>query len=364
MPRSETMKVYNFNAGPAMLPAAVMERAQKEFCNYADSGCGIMEHSHRHKIFEAVLNRANENIREIMNVPENYDIVYIQGGASMQFAMVPMNLALPGKPMEFADTGTWSSKAIKEAKLFGEVKVIASSKEDKYTYIPDPASMHPSDDASFFHITSNNTIFGTQYQSFPECKCPMIADMSSDIMSRPVDISKFGLIYAGAQKNLGPAGMAVVIIRKDLAERNPANVPTILRYSTYTQNNSLYNTPPTFGIYMISLVTDWVKDQGGLTAIEANNSRKAEMLYAAIDASEGFYRNPVKADSRSKMNVIWRLPTEELEAEFVKESIAAGMLGLKGHRSVGGIRASIYNAVTIEGVEKLVDFMEKFRKNH
>ena len=358
------MKAFNFNAGPAAIPAAVMERAQKEFSNYADSGCGIMEHSHRHKLFEGVLNHANDNIREIMNVPENYDIVYIQGGASMQFAMIPMNLALPGKPMEFADTGVWSSKAIKEAKLFGEVKTIASSKEDKYTYIPDPASMKPSDDASFFHITSNNTIYGTQYQSFPESKCPMIADMSSDIMSRPLDVSKFGMIYAGAQKNLGPSGMGVVIIRKDLTERSPENIPTILRYSTYTENNSLYNTPPTFGIYMLSLVTDWVKEQGGIEAINAVNNKKAELLYSVIDSSNGFYNNPVKACSRSKMNVIWRMPSEELEAAFLKEASAAGMYGLKGHRSVGGLRASIYNAVSLENVEFLADFMQKFQKNH
>ncbi len=358
------MKVFNFNAGPAMLPEVVMERAQKEFCDYKSSGCGVMEHSHRNKLFDEILARSKSNIREIMSVPENYEIVYIQGGASMQFAMIPMNLYVPGKVMEFADTGTWSSKALKEAKAFGETKVIASSKEDKYTYIPDVTKMAPSADASFFHITSNNTIYGTQYQSFPESACPMIADMSSDIMSRKVDVSKFGMIYAGAQKNLGPSGMAVVIIRKDLVERTPANVPTMLRYATYTENDSLYNTPPTFGIYMLSLVTDWVKEIGGIEAIEKRNNEKAEMLYAALDNSDGYYRNPVAKDSRSKMNVIWRLPSEELEAEFVKESVAAGMIGLKGHRSAGGIRASIYNAMPIEGIEKLVDFMADFRKKH
>lgn len=358
------MKVFNFNAGPAMLPTAVMERAQKEFCDYHDSGCGIMEHSHRNKLFDEILARANANIREIMNVPENYDIVYIQGGASMQFAMIPMNFALPGKTMEFADTGTWSSKAIKEAKLFGDVKVVASSKEDKYTYIPDPSKMETSADASFFHITSNNTIYGTQYQTFPEAKSPMIADMSSDIMSRKVDVSKFGMIYAGAQKNLGPSGMAVVIVRKDLVSRTPANVPTMLRYSTYTENDSLYNTPPTFGIYMLSLVTDWVKEIGGIDEIEKRNNAKAEALYAAIDASNGYYRCPAQPGSRSKMNVVFRLSSEELEAKFVKESIAAGMIGLKGHRSAGGIRASIYNAMQMDGIERLVGFMADFKKNN
>lgn len=358
------MKVFNFNAGPAMLPTVVMERAQKEFCNYRDSGCGIMEHSHRNKLFDEVLAKANSNIREIMGVPDNYDIVYIQGGASMQFAMIPMNLALPGKVMEFADTGAWSSKAIKEAKAFGEVKVIASSKEDKYAYIPDPAKMETSADASFFHITSNNTIYGTQYQSFPESKSPMIADMSSDIMSRRLDVSKFGMIYAGAQKNLGPSGLAVVIIRKDLVERTPANIPTMLKYSTHTENNSLYNTPPTFGIYMLSLVTDWVKEMGGIDAIEKINNEKAAALYAAIDASNGYFRCPAEISSRSKMNVVFRLPTEELEAKFVSESVKAGMLGLKGHRSAGGIRASIYNAMQMDGIEALISFMNEFKKNN
>ncbi len=360
------MKTFNFNAGPAALPQAVMERAQKEFCDYHGSGCGIMEHSHRHKLFDEVLARATANLTELMEIPDTHAVVYIQGGASMQFAMIPMNLAIPGKPMEFADTGTWSSKAIKESKLFGDVKIIASSKEDKYTYIPDPAGMKPDADAAFFHITSNNTIYGTQYQTFPESPegVPMLADMSSDIMSRKLDVSKFGMIYAGAQKNLGPSGMAVVIIRKDLAARTPANVPTMLRYSTYIDNNSLFNTPNTFGIYMLALVTDWVKEQGGLDVIEKLNNEKAAALYAAIDASEGYYRNPVRPDSRSKMNVIWRLPSEELEAKFVKESIEAGMIGLKGHRSAGGIRASIYNAVPMAAIERLVDFMEKFRKNN
>jgi len=358
------MKVFNFNAGPAMLPEVVMERAQKEFCDYKSSGCGVMEHSHRNKLFDEILANANNNIRALLNIPENYDIVYIQGGASMQFAMIPMNLYVPGHAMEFADTGTWSGKALKEAKLFGETKVIASSKEDKYTYIPDPAGMKPSADASYFHITSNNTIYGTQYQKFPESACPMIADMSSDIMSRMFDITKFGMVYAGAQKNLGPSGMAVVIIRKDLVARTPENIPTMLRYATYTENDSLYNTPPTFGIYMLSLVTGWLREIGGVEAIEKINNRKAAMLYEAIDGSEGYYRNPVAKDSRSRMNVIWRLPSEELEAEFVKESVAAGMIGLKGHRSAGGIRASIYNAMPLEGIEKLVDFMKEFRKNH
>ena len=356
------MKVFNFNAGPAMLPASVMERAQKEFCNYNNTGCGIFEHSHRGAAFQAVLDKTNQNIRDVYGVPENYDIVYIQGGASMQFAMIPMNL-MQGAA-DFVDTGTWSSKAMKEAKAFGEVRLAASSKETKYDHIPDFSEWKLSDDASYVHITSNNTIYGTQYRTFPKTKAPLIADMSSDIMSRRVNVADFGMIYAGAQKNLGPSGLALVIIRKDLVERTPANVPTMLRYSTYTENDSLYNTPPTFGIYMIGLVTDWLKEIGGMEAIEKMNEEKAALLYNAIDASNGYFSTPVKKDSRSLMNVVFRLPTEELEAKFIKMATENGMIGLKGHRSVGGVRASIYNAMPREGVEKLVDLMENFRKNN
>ena len=356
------MKVFNFNAGPAMLPTAVMERAQKEFCNYDNTGCGILEHSHRGSAFQAVLDSANQNIRDVFGVSDDYDIVYIQGGASMQFAMIPMNL-MQGAA-DFVDTGTWSSKAMKEAKAFGEVRVAASSKETKYDHIPDFSEWKLSDDASYVHITSNNTIYGTQYKAFPKTKAPLIADMSSDIMSRRVNVSDFGMIYAGAQKNLGPSGLALVIIRKDLVSRTPANVPTMLRYATYTEQNSLYNTPPTFGIYMIKLVTDWMKDVGGLEVIEKWNNEKAALLYKAIDDSNGYFRTPVKKDSRSFMNVVFRLPTEELEAKFLKVVSENGMIGLKGHRSVGGLRASIYNAMPIEGVQKLVDLMENFRKNN
>ncbi len=357
------MKVFNFNAGPAMLPTAVMERAQKEFCDYKGTGCGIMEHSHRGKDFQAVLDHTNQNIRDVFGVSEDYDIVYIQGGASMQFAMIPMNLMTTGAA-DFVDTGTWSSKAIKEAKLFGEARVAAQSKDTKYDHIPAFDTWKLSDDASYVHITSNNTIYGTQYQSFPTTKAPLIADMSSDIMSRKVDVSKFGMIYAGAQKNLGPSGLALVIIRKDLVSRTPATVPTMLRYATYTEENSLYNTPPTFGIYMVGLVTDWMKEVGGMDAIEKMNDAKAALLYQAIDESNGYFRTPVQKASRSKMNIVFRLPTEELEAKFLKLTSENGMIGLKGHRSVGGVRASIYNAMPIEGVEKLVGLMNDFKKNN
>ena len=356
------MKVYNFNAGPAMLPTEVMERAQKEFCNFENTGCGIMEHSHRHTSFEGVLAKTNANIRELMNIPENYDIVYIQGGATMQFAMIPMNL-MQGAA-DYVDTGTWSSKAMKEAKLFGDVRVAASSKETKYDRIPAFSEWNLSDDASYVHITSNNTIYGTEYASFPKTKAPLIADMSSDFMSRPVNVADFGMIYGGAQKNLGPSGLALVIIRKDLVERTPEKLPVMLKYTTYTENNSLYNTPPTFGIYMIGLVTDWMTSLGGLEAVEKRNIAKADLLYKAMDDSDGFYRSPVQKDSRSRMNVVFRLPTEELEAKFLSVVKENGMLGLKGHRSVGGLRASIYNAMPMEGVVKLVELMEDFRKKN
>ncbi len=358
------MRAFNFNPGPAMLPTIVMERAQKEFVDYQNTGCGIFEHSHRGKQFEAVLERAISNIKEIMGVPAGYSVLFIQGGASMQFAMIPMNFLPSTGFAQFVDTGTWSSKAIKEAKLFGKAEVLASSKDVNYVRIPaiDSWKGKMSKDAAYFHITSNNTIFGTQFHKFPEPVAPMFCDMSSDIMSRKIDVSKFSLIYAGAQKNLGPSGMAVVIIKDELLSRTPANCPTMLRYDTYAKENSLYNTPPTFGIYMLALVTDWVKENGGIEAMEKVNDKKAATLYGAIDSSNGYYRNPCDVADRSKMNIVYRLPNEELEAKFVKEATAAGMIGLKGHRSVGGIRASVYNAMPLEGVQKLVEFMDKFQK--
>lgn len=355
------MRVFNFNAGPAMLPSEVMEQAQREFCDYHKSGCGIMEQSHRGADFTEIIEAAEKNIRELMNISDDYAVLFIQGGASLQFAMIPMNLHVPGTAMDYADTGHWASAAIKEAKLFGEVKVVCSSKDTNYSKIPDLRHWKTDPKASYLHITTNNTIFGTQYHSFPEPKVPMIADMSSDFMSRVLDVNKFGLIYAGAQKNIGPSGVAVVIMRKELAKRTPANTPTMLKYGTYIDNKSLYNTPPTFGIYMIRLVTDWMKKKGGLSAIEIINDAKSEAIYETIEASN-FYNNPVDPESRSKMNVVFRLPSEALEEKFVKEAKAKGFVGLKGHRSVGGIRASIYNAMPLEGVEKLIDFMNEFEK--
>ncbi len=356
-------RIYNFSAGPAMLPTQVMEKAQEEFCNYHGVGNGIMELSHRGPQFTEVIKRAEDNIRELLNISDEYAVIFVQGGASMQFSMIPMNLMLPNGFSEYADTGTWAAKAMKEAKLFGEVKNIATSKETNYDRIPVIRHWKPTQGSSYCHITSNNTVAGTQYHSFPEkmADVPLIADMSSDIMSRVLDINEFGMIYAGAQKNIGPSGVALVIMRKDLAKRTPANVPTMLRYSTYIDKGSMFNTPPTFAIYMIALITDWLKEKGGLKVIEEINDMKSEVLYELIDKT-GFFHCPVEPGSRSKMNVVFRLPTEELEAKFVKEAEIGGMLGLKGHRLVGGIRASIYNAMPMKGVEQLIDFMNEFER--
>ena len=355
------MEVYNFSAGPAVLPKSVMEIAKNEFCDYQGSGNGIMELSHRGPYFMPVIERAEANIRSLMGISDEYAVLFIQGGASMQFAMLAMNLMLPNGSADYVDTGTWSAKAIKEAQRYGGVNVIASSKESGYKGIPAMRHWKPTEGASYLHITTNNTIAGTQYHSFPEVEAPLIADMSSDIMSRVIDVNNFGMIYAGAQKNLGPSGVAVVIIRKDLMERCPDTVPTMLRYETYANNGSMFNTPPTFSIYMLALVTDWVKECGGVAAIEEINNAKSEALYELLDRSS-FYTSPVEPGYRSKMNVVFRLPTEELEAKFLEEATAKNLTGLKGHRSVGGIRASIYNAMPLKGVEALIDFMNDFER--
>ena len=357
------MANYNFSAGPAMLPAEVMQLAQEEFCNFKNSQSGLMELSHRGPEFSEVIEETELTIRELMNISDDYAVCFIQGGASMQFAMLPMNLMLPGGFAEYADTGTWASKAAKEAELFGTVKTIASSKDTNYDRIPLIRHWKPEAGSSYVHITSNNTVAGTQYHSFPEVDAPLIADMSSDIMSRVVNVNNFGMIYAGAQKNLGPSGVALVIIRKDLAERTPKTIPTMLKYSTYIEKQSMFNTPPTFAIYMLGLVAKWLKNNGGISAIEEINDAKSEAIYELIDTSD-FYSSPVDPSSRSRMNVVFRLPSEELEAKFVKDAAAKGLKSLKGHRSVGGIRASIYNAMPMKGIEALIDFMNEFvRKN-
>ncbi len=356
-------RVYNFNAGPAALPLPVLEKAQAEMLDFAGSGMSVMEMSHRSKEYAAVNDAAEANIRELMGISDDYAVLFLQGGASLQFAMIPMNLRRPGKSADYVDTGSWASKAIKEAKVTGPADVIWSGKEHSYMIAPKPNEIKETADAEYVHICSNETIGGIRYPEFPKTKAPLIADMSSEIMSRVIDVSQFGMIYAGAQKNLGPSGLAVVIIRKDLIERTPETVPIFLRYSTHAEEKSLYNTPNTWAVFVLKLVTDYLKDLGGLAAMQKINEKKAATLYNTIDASD-FWRAPADKSSRSIMNVVWRLPSEELEEQFVSEAKKAGMVGLKGHRSVGGLRASIYNAVPQEAVDALVAFMNEFeRKN-
>ena len=354
------MAIYNFAAGPAMLPKEVMERAQAEFTNYQNCGSGIMELSHRGKLFQPVIDRAEANVRELLNISDDYAVLFIQGGASMQFAMLAMNL-LNGGTADYVDTGVWSAKAAKEAKLFGNVNLAASSKESKYDHIPAQAEWKLTPGAAYMHITSNNTVAGSQYRVLPKAPAgvPLIADMSSDIMSRVFDVNDFGLIYAGAQKNLGPSGVALVIIRRDLLERTSDRVPTMLKYSTYSENASMFNTPPTFAVYMLALVTDHFKTMGGIAEIEKLNDAKAAKLYGYLDSTD-FFRTPVAKADRSHMNVVFRTPSDELDAKFVKEATAAGLTDLKGHRLVGGCRASIYNAMPMAGVDALIDFMKEF----
>ncbi|OGF66387.1 MAG: phosphoserine transaminase [Candidatus Fischerbacteria bacterium RBG_13_37_8] len=352
------MRKYNFNPGPAVLPEEALKKAQADLLDFNKTGMSIMEISHRSKDFEAVINGAESKLRSFFGIPDNYSILFLQGGASLQFGMVPMNLLKGGKA-DYINTGSWAKKAIKEAKLFGSVNIAGSSEDAKFTYIPEKLTFSP--DAEYVHLTSNETIEGTQWAKFPDTgNIPLIADMSSDILSRRIDVSKFGLIYAGAQKNIGPAGVTVVIIRNDLIEKSADNLVTMLSYKTHAKEKSLYNTPPCFAIYIVKLVMDWIEEKGGLAGIEETNNKKAKLLYDAIDGSNGYYKGTANAKDRSKMNVTFRLPSEALEEKFINESKAAGLIGLKGHRSVGGCRASIYNALTLEGVKALVDFMEKF----
>lgn len=357
------MQVYNFNAGPAALPKPVMLQAQAEFVDYHGCGYGIIEESHRAKAFDEIIQAAEGNIRKLMGISDDYAVLFLQGGASMQFAMVPMNLMIPGKKVGFADTGVWAHKALKEVQIQkGEIDKVYDGAPENYTKIEGIKDWKIDQDLAYFHICSNNTIYGTEYFEFPETGAvPLVADMSSDIMSHKIDVNKFGLIFAGAQKNIGPAGLTLVIIRKDLVARCSENVPTMLRYSTHIDNNSLFNTPPTFGIYMLRLVTDWMIANGGIDAMEQVNIKKATALYDFIDKS-GFYRGTADAASRSRMNVCFRLPSEELEKAFIAYAKDNGLVGLKGHRKVGGCRASIYNAVPLEGVERLIEVMTDFQK--
>ncbi len=356
-------RAKNFNAGPAALPLAALERAQAELLDLAGTGMSVMEHSHRGKAYEAVHNEALALARELLGVPDQYQILLLQGGASQQFAMLPMNLLPAGKSADYVITGSWSQKAIKEGKSVGTVRVAGTTEKDgKFGRIPAQSELTLDAGAAYAHITSNNTIFGTQWHEFPSTgSVPLVADMSSDIMWRPIDVSKFGLIYAGAQKNLGPSGLALVIVRKDLVEGGRKDIPAIFQYRTHAENNSLYNTPPTFSVYVLRNVLDELKKNGGLVAMEKKNREKAALLYAAIDSRPDFYASPVEKGSRSTMNVVFTLKTPELEAEFLAEAKKQKMEGLKGHRSVGGMRASIYNAVPLENVQALADLMRKFK---
>ncbi|WP_199426285.1 3-phosphoserine/phosphohydroxythreonine transaminase [Thermaerobacillus caldiproteolyticus] len=355
-------RAYNFNAGPSALPLPVLQRAQEELLNFQNTGMSVMELSHRSKEYDAVHNKAKQLLRKLMNIPDTHDILFLQGGASLQFSMVPMNLLPREKVGNYVLTGVWSEKALKEAKKVGQTHIAASSKEANYTYIPSLDQIQLSKRAAYLHITSNNTIFGTQWHEFPNLPVDLIADMSSDILSREVNIEQFALIYAGAQKNLGPSGVTVVIVRNDLLEHVPENLPTMLDYRTYSSSNSLYNTPPTFAIYMLSLVLEWVEEQGGVKMIEKRNKEKASVVYEAIDASAGFYSPHAEKGSRSFMNVTFTLPNEEITKKFLAEAKEQGFVGLAGHRSVGGCRASIYNAVPYEACEALAEFMKQFQK--
>ncbi len=356
-------RIFNFNAGPSALPLEVLEEAQRELVDYKGAGMSIMECSHRGKEYDAVHLEAVENLKKLLALTDDYAVLFIQGGASLQFAMVPMNLLGPGQTADYINSGAWADKALKEAKLLGgQVNAAGNTAKDIPTRMPAIESLKLTKGAAYVHITSNETIAGAQYKVFPKTEAPLVADMSSDILSRPIDAQQFGLIYAGAQKNLGPSGVAVVVIRKDLAEKAAATVPTMLRYKTYVEENSLYNTPPTFGIYMIALVTRWILRMGP-EALYRQNAEKAGKIYAAIDGNP-FYRATAVKEYRSDMNLTFRLPSEELEEAFVKEASKLGMKGLKGHRSVGGIRASIYNAFPVAGVDALVAFMKEFAKKN
>jgi len=353
-------RVYNFSAGPAVLPLEVLQQAQNEMVEYPGLGMSIMETSHRGKVYAALQAEAEANLRELMGIPADYAVLFLQGGASLQFGMVPMNLLLPGQVADYTNSGAWGEKAIEDARRIGQVHVAADCGADIPTRVPRIAELQLSDNAAYVHITSNETISGAQWKEFPRTEAPLVADMSSDILSRPIEVRDFGLIYAGAQKNLGPSGVTIVIIRKDIAERVPASVPVMLKYRTHIKSDSLYNTPPCFSVYMLNLITRWVKEQG-VDKLFAQNRAKAALIYDAIDKSGGFYRGTALPECRSDMNVTFRLPTEELESSFASEAAAADLKNLKGHRSVGGIRASIYNAFPVAGVEALVAFMQDFQ---
>src|SRR5690349_14787851 len=357
-----TQRIFNFSAGPAVLPVPVLEEMQRDLIALPGVGMSVLEISHRSKTFESILARAEADIRALASIPSNYKVLFLQGGASLQFSMVPMNLLTPGSTADYIDSGSWAEKAIKEAKKVGAVNVAASTQAENYTRVPRQDELKLTPGAAYVHMTSNNTIEGTEYKTLPAVgDVPLVSDTSSNMFSRPIDVGRHALIYAGAQKNMGPAGVTVVIIRDDMLQRSQKSLPTMLNYAVHAENNSLYNTPPALAVYTLGLVMKWLLAQGGLPAIAAANERKAGKLYAEIDRS-GFYRGTADKGDRSLMNVTFRLATEELEKQFIKESTAAGLDGLKGHRSVGGMRASIYNAFPEDGVDALVSFMKEFER--
>jgi phosphoserine aminotransferase len=356
-------RIHNFSAGPAVLPESVLRKAQDAIWNLGGSGIGVMEHSHRGKVFERVANEAEQACRELAGIPDTYRVLFLQGGASLQFAMIPMNFLSPERTADYLVTGVWSQKAVKEAKPVGKVHIAATSEATKFDRIPQANEIRYSTAPTYVHLTTNNTIYGTQWRSEPAVPngVPLVADTSSDMYSRPIDLRKYGLVYAGAQKNLGPSGVVLVIIRDDLVEAGAKDIPTMLQYRTHAAEGSMYNTPPTFGIYVMGEVFKWIQSQGGLHAMAQHNEAKAKLLYDYLDESD-FFRCSVQPDSRSLMNVCFRAPTEELEAKFVSEATKRGLDGLKGHRSAGGMRASIYNACPRAAVEALVGFMKEFER--
>ena len=359
-----TKRVFNFYPGPATLPLKVLEKARDEFLDFLGTGMSVMEISHRSKEWDKTMLEATDQVRRLMGVPDDYKIIWLGGGASTQFYMTPANLSLPGKKMEYVNTGTWSTKAIKEAKFFGEVDVVASSEEEKFSYIPKGFKF--SEGTSFAHITSNNTIYGTEWNYWPDVPSdvPLACDMSSDIMARAVNVKDFGVVYAGAQKNLGPAGVTLVIVREDLLERVNEKTPTMMKWKTHVDKGSMFNTPPVFPVYICKLSMDYLEELGGVKGMERINREKAQLLYDVIDASDGFYKGHARKDSRSLMNVTFTMASPELEDKCAKEAAELDLIGLKGHRSVGGMRASIYNAMPVEGVKKLAEFMKEFQEKN
>lgn len=357
-------RVFNFSAGPSMLPLSVMEEAAKDLTNYKGCGMSVMEMSHRSKEFEAIIGQAEQDLRDLMSIPDTYKVLFLQGGASLQFSMVPLNLLRKSNKADYVITGAWAKKAAEEARKFGEVHIVASSEESTFSYIPELNPNAFTKDADYFHITQNNTIYGTRYSKLPETgEVPLVSDLSSMILSETLDITKFGLVYAGAQKNIGPAGVTLVILREDLLGHAAKSVPTMLDYKIHVDNGSMYNTPPCFSIYLAGLTFRWVKEQGGVAALQRKNEEKADLLYRAIDESH-LYRCPVAKTDRSLMNVVFVTGDESLDQKFIREAKTKGLVNLGGHRSVGGMRASIYNAMPAEGIEALIAFMHDFEREN